>query len=425
MKRFKTDAKSGRNVLTGIRKQPLMKKPMGNRPRAPVLIATLFLLMAGGGLWSQNEFDDSVQHIRMRILLEDHAIAGEARMQPSYYHDGETFVRPWGDDVAEMVTAKLYAAPGDDQPLFSEDVLVREDGWLLWELPSRFRGSHYVGVGHKLHETLVSARALDLDGSSGQVWDFTASDRNSHGRLAVALPGDRPGDPTFYGAASIYRRSGDPPPPPGGTSLNVRVMLQGYHGHSQSGNSDPLIQAHEDKGGGIIEPRWIEPISDRLHITLHDHNDYETILYTQETFLMTNGWARIHFPSDLNAVVWVSVRHRNHLETVYVTTLDFSGFFTEVTNISFTENLTTSALLDNSYGSNQASLSGGYFGIFAGDVDQDGDVTIFDRGAVISALTIGLQGYHPEDLLGNGEVNIFTRGLVIQALTNGYSVITP
>jgi len=75
------------------------------------------------------------------------------------------------------------------------------------------------------------------------------------------------------------------------------------------------------------------------------------------------------------------------------------------------------------YGNNQKDLGDGNFAIFAGDVDGDDAVNIFDRGDVIIALLAGDVGYIFEDLDGDGTITIFDRGRVIIAL--GRISITP
>ncbi len=107
-----------------------------------------------------------------------------------------------------------------------------------------------------------------------------------------------------------------PPPPPNEIMLTVRFFLQGYY----QGNG-MMRQAH-DMIDSIIQPRWPMPISDLCIISLHEFADYDNVVFTDTTFLAVDGYAHTLVPDSLcGDTVWLSVRQRNHLETVHADTL--------------------------------------------------------------------------------------------------------
>ncbi len=386
-----------------------------------IVLFSVFLFLTSGGppVSLQQSSGDNLQHLRVRVLLEDYYDPVRAHMRTMMQQDEGQWWPRYGEGITDLVDLHLYDSPDSRIPVYSGELPLTVDGWLEWDLPSSLRGNYYVRIGHRLHEPLLSASPLPFDGTSRQEWDFTPSSARSHGQTSVAVPVVQHGDPVFYAAGSFSNRDGEPPPPPNGSTLEVRVFLQGYYGHNLTEEGDKLIQAHEQKSSGAIEPRWTHPISDRLTISMHIADNYSDIKHTQETFLMTNGWARITFPSDIGEEVWISVRHRNHIETVYFTTLDFSGHFEEITSIDFT----TAA--SQAFGENQIGLGDGAFGIYAGDVDGNGIVDAQDRALVQSELIRITKGYLDEDVNGDGNADALDRAFVQGNLIRIISSVTP
>jgi hypothetical protein len=64
------------------------------------------------------------------------------------------------------------------------------------------------------------------------------------------------------------------------------------------------------------------------------------------------------------------------------------------------------------FGDNQKDFGNGKFGIYAGDVDQDGGVGIYDMGLVENASNNFAAGYLPEDVDGDGSVGIYDMGII-------------
>ena len=215
-----------------------------------------------------------------------------------------------------------------------------------------------------------------------------------------------------------------PPPPEGAREIILRVFLQGYY----INDGDKKLRQARDFIGGEPTPRFNHPKSDNITVRLHDVADYGDVLFTAENVsLLVTGWTvRIQIPDNIEEEVWVSVKHRNHLETVHGTKLDLTepggGLQPQVYSIDFTNDGNGG---DPSYGENQHHLGGGVYGIYAGDVDQDGEVTIIDRADVVDALTNAIVGYVPEDFDGDGEITIIDRAIVVDALTNARAVVRP
>jgi len=191
--------------------------------------------------------------------------------------------------------------------------------------------------------------------------------------------------------------------------LDLKVFLEGLYA------GGGMMNEAKDHDGTNAFPKWGAGIADKITVELRDAADYNALIYSDdEVMLMTDGTATVYVPVAFNGTYWLTIKHRNHLETVGAVTITLESCEAQY-------DFTTGA--GQAYGNNQKDLGDGNFAIFAGDVDGDDAVNIFDRGDVIIALLAGDVGYIFEDLDGDGTITIFDRGLVIIAL--GRISITP
>lgn len=192
--------------------------------------------------------------------------------------------------------------------------------------------------------------------------------------------------------------------------LNLTVFLEGlYYGSGMNKAQDHDGTNPIDAFGGTV--------ADKIKVELRDENTYATLVFSDDDVdLNIDGTATVHIPFEYSGSYWITVKHRNHLETVSAAVVSFVDCAADY-------NFTSAA--NKAYGDNQKLLSDGKYGIFAGDVDQDGLVSIQDRGDVIISLLNGEVGYIPEDLDGSGTITIQDRGDVIIALLAGRVSITP
>ncbi|MBE0663453.1 MAG: hypothetical protein IH597_13415 [Bacteroidales bacterium] len=203
-----------------------------------------------------------------------------------------------------------------------------------------------------------------------------------------------------------------PPPPPGGVnSFTIKLFLQGFY----IGN-ETMRQVHEVKDGGLIAPRWDSPIAERFTLELHTPGQYGQIGSTYEVAginLLENGTAVVNLPNE--GVYYLTIRTRNHLETVSAVAVDLSN-----TN---SYDFTTTA--SQAYGSNQVQLESGVFGIYAGDVNQDGVVDGSDAALIYNQLRIAAIGYISTDIDGNGVVDGSDNSIAYNNLRVAVSKIVP
>jgi hypothetical protein len=136
--------------------------------------------------------------------------------------------------------------------------------------------------------------------------------------------------------------------------------------------------------------------ADQISIELHSSIAYSTVIYTAGNVnLSTTGEATALIPAAYSATYYITVKHRNSIETTSAVPVSFSNG-----DISYQFNLPGKA-----YGDNLKLLSAGVYGIYAGDVNQDGVVDATDLVSIDNAAAAFLTGYVATDVNGNGVVN--------------------
>jgi hypothetical protein len=168
--------------------------------------------------------------------------------------------------------------------------------------------------------------------------------------------------------------------------LNLNVFLEGLYNGSGAMN-----QAADATG-----PHWPEGVADHITVELHDAANYATIVHTvNDAALGTDGTITLNLPVSLNGSYYVTIKHRNSIETTTPTAKSFAG---GIINHDFTTAVT------QAYGEN-LKLIGGVSVIFSGDVNQDGAVDTGDMIPVDNDSFNYLSGYLISDLNGDGSVD--------------------
>ncbi len=170
-----------------------------------------------------------------------------------------------------------------------------------------------------------------------------------------------------------------------GTTLNLTVLLEGlYTGAS--------MRKAQDASGNHFPGNT----ADQVIVELHNAANYNNIVYSiANVDLSTTGTASVIIPEAFNAAYYITIRHRNSIETTTAAPVSMNGG-------TVYYNFTTAA--NKAYGSNMAGI-GGVFMIYAGDNNQDGASDALDLIPVGNASAAGLTGYTVADLNGDGIVN--------------------
>jgi hypothetical protein len=170
-------------------------------------------------------------------------------------------------------------------------------------------------------------------------------------------------------------------------TLNLTsVLLEGlYNG------SGTMRQAWNESG-----PQWPAGIADHITVELHSSINYATIVYTAPDIpLSTTGTATVSVPAIYDGTYYITVKHRNSIETTTSVAVIF-------TNSTINQSFGSPA---NVYGSNLKNFNDGYFLIYGGDANQNGSVDTGDYTPVVNDVSKYVTGYVATDINGNGSVD--------------------
>ena len=196
-------------------------------------------------------------------------------------------------------------------------------------------------------------------------------------------------------------------------TLNLSsLFLEGlYNGYGTMFQAQDAVYDEFGNITGVI-PKWTDGSADHIAVELHssawrfdpacscDTSDYPTIVYAASGVpLTTTGTVTLSVPAENNGAYYLTIRHRNSIETTSALPVDFSGAtinyaFTPASQ-AFDANMTTMIEVDETV---SPPL------IFAGDVNQDGQVEAEDLNLVGNDASIFAYGYLSTDVFGDGMI---------------------
>jgi len=168
-------------------------------------------------------------------------------------------------------------------------------------------------------------------------------------------------------------------------TLNVHVLLEGLYD-----GGGLMHQAYDESG-----PHFGTGIADQIQIELHAAA-YGTIAYASPPMnLSTSGAVTTGIPVELTGSYYITIKHRNSIETTTAALVTFAG-----TSVNYTFDAPAKA-----YGGNLVMASDGQYLIYGGDTNQDDLVDATDMIAVDNQSSIFGTGYISEDVNGDGLVD--------------------
>jgi hypothetical protein len=163
-------------------------------------------------------------------------------------------------------------------------------------------------------------------------------------------------------------------------------------------------------------PQWPVGVADHITVELHNATNYATIIYTASNVpLNINGTATITIPTSYAGSYYITIRHRNSIETTTAFSVSFAG-----SNISQSFGSPSNVF----YGNLGISFDGAYL-IYGGDVDQDGFVGASDMATVDNQSAAFGMGYIVEDVDGDGFVGASDMAIIDNNSANFIFAITP
>jgi PKD repeat protein len=136
--------------------------------------------------------------------------------------------------------------------------------------------------------------------------------------------------------------------------------------------------------------------ADQVTIELHNASDYSIVEHTEPFVnVSTEGHASISIPGNRNGSYYITVKHRNSIET------------TSNQPVAFTSSLVSYNFdgMTQAFGNNMLLMIDGHSAIFCGDVNQDGSVDTGDMTPVDNDAGNYAVGYLITDINGDGMVD--------------------
>jgi hypothetical protein len=155
--------------------------------------------------------------------------------------------------------------------------------------------------------------------------------------------------------------------------------------------------------------------ADQITVELHDATTYSTLVYSAiNVNLSTSGTASVVIPASNSGSYYVTIKHRNSIETVSAVPVSFAGG-----TISYAFDAASAAF------GNNLIQNGAYYLIYGGDVNQDGLVDSSDMIAVDNDVAAFVAGYVNTDANGDGLVDSSDMILIDNNAANFISSVTP
>lgn len=174
-----------------------------------------------------------------------------------------------------------------------------------------------------------------------------------------------------------------------------------------------LNQAFDDMG-----PHFGPNVADVITVELHSSvdGDYSNIIYSAtDVPLSTSGTASISVPAAYAGSYYITIRHRNSIQTVSATPVSFAGS-------TITQSF---GAPEDVFGANLLLMADMGYAIFGGDVNQDDLIDSSDAAPVDNEAAMASSGYMPEDVNGDGLIDSSDASIIDNSAALAIGAITP
>ncbi len=268
------------------------------------------------------------------------------------------------------------------------------------------------GVGFDYNVTLSYDSAMFGNIPRFNQTKLATFNSGSWSKLAASTPNNVSGQlagNTILGAntlPAIFTVSDTTTIPPSNVNFTINAFLQGLYLGSGVMTAAPF------NADGISPTN----IADTITVELRDPSN-QSLSYSAIVLLGTNGTCNVSLPAATNGnSYYIVLVHRNSIATWSATPVTMAA---NGSSYNFTNSASQAA------GSNLADLGSGIFGIYAGDINQDGSIDFNDYPALDIASSAGVLGYDANDLNGDASVDFNDYPMIDINSSNGIIVATP
>jgi len=140
---------------------------------------------------------------------------------------------------------------------------------------------------------------------------------------------------------------------------------------------------------------FLGDVADKITVELHSASAYSNTVYSvSDIALSTTGQANVSIPGRNYGSYYVTVKHRNSLETTTAAPVSFANG-----TIEYSFDVPSKVFGNNLKGVNES------YCIYAGDVNGDGFINAADINSLYSEASVFTTGYITNDVNGDGIVD--------------------
>ena len=169
-------------------------------------------------------------------------------------------------------------------------------------------------------------------------------------------------------------------------TINLKLNLEGFYDAALHEMRPVLLNQGTSSDATLVDNITVELINPTTLITA------ATVVVT----LKTNGTAVCNFPSVADGSYYIVIKHRNAIQTWSATAVVISA---SPVIYDFSDAAT------KAYGSNMVELEPGVYGLYTGDLNQDGNIDNSDYTLWENDSNAFLFGFYATDLNGDGNVD--------------------
>ncbi len=255
------------------------------------------------------------------------------------------------------------------------------------------------GVGNIIQvEFFVDGISIGIDALAPYTANYTGSTVASHVLTAKAIDND--GQITTSAPVNFNVEAAN-------KTLNLTLFLEGLYDNG-TGTMHPSMNASV--------PQWGATIADKITIGFHSATNYSNLVFTvSDVNLNTNGTVSISVPTTYSDSYYITIVHRNSIETVSTNPVSFAG---NTINYSFDN-------ASKAYGGNLRQKGDGTWVIYSGDTNQDGIIDAADMIQIDNDAANFVSGYVINNINGDGLIDITDMMLVTNNASTFVAKITP
>lgn len=191
-------------------------------------------------------------------------------------------------------------------------------------------------------------------------------------------------------------------------SLSLMVYLEGLF-NTSTGQMNKARNATGAQFEGVK--------ADEIDLELRSANSpYSLVHSVSNLSLNMDGSITTTVPGNFSGSYYLALRQRNHLETWSANPLSFN---TSTISYNFTD------AASRAFGDNQKELLTNVFGLYAGEVTDDGAISNDDVDFITAQAAVFTRGYVPADVNGDGVVDALDLILIDNNAANSVSATRP